>query len=51
VNDSTSTKSDEPTAFYVLVPDPNAPGEHIAVFSDGSMGPAPRDHGETAQAI
>ena len=39
------------TTFYVLVPDPNAPGEHIAVFSDGSMGPAPRDHGETAQAI
>ena len=41
----------EPAAFYVLVPDPDAPGEHIAVFSDGSMGPAPRDQGETAQAI
>ena len=42
---STDTKSDEPVTFYVLVPDPDAPGEHIAVFSDGSMGPAPRDHG------
>ena len=37
--------------FYVLVPDPDAPGEHIAVFADGSMGPAPRDQGEAGHGI
>ena len=30
------------TTFYVLVPSPDAPGEYIAVFADGSYGPATR---------
>jgi len=57
MNDNTNTNtrasanSDEPIAFYVLVPDLDAPGEHIAVFSDGSMGPAPRDHDETGEDV
>jgi len=32
----------EPVTFYVLVPDFETPGGYIAVFADGSTGPAPR---------
>lgn len=48
---STGTKSDEPVTSTSWSPDLDAPGEHITVFADGSMGPAPREHGETGDDI